>query len=352
MLTKKQIKEIKEHLEKAQNPLFFFDSDPDGLCAFLLLQRFIGRGKGAIMKSSFESVSIYLSKIHELNADYIFLLDTAVVHKAFFEEVRKINIPVVWIDHHLIEKSQIPSFVNYYNPRFNKEKGFEPTTCLCYQVSQKKEDLWIALVGCLSDKFVPEFYSDFCRIYPDLVLSSKKKNLDAFDIIYGAPIGRISQMFNAGLKDTTTNVVKMLKFLMKVKSPYEVLEGSDKNARMIERFEDIDKKQKKLVKRATNNVKLGDAFIIFKYEGETSLTGELANELSYKFPDKTILVIYIKGPKANISMRGKDALKIILKAIHGLKDARGGGHDKAVGGQIKAEDINKFTKRVKDLLDK
>ena len=44
MLTKKQINEIREHLEKAQNPLFFFDNDPDGLCSFLLLQRYIGRG--------------------------------------------------------------------------------------------------------------------------------------------------------------------------------------------------------------------------------------------------------------------------------------------------------------------
>ena len=31
MLTEKQLKEIREHLEKAQNPVFFFDNDADGL---------------------------------------------------------------------------------------------------------------------------------------------------------------------------------------------------------------------------------------------------------------------------------------------------------------------------------
>ena len=36
MLTKKQKTEIKEHLEKSQNPLFFFDNDNDGLMSFLL----------------------------------------------------------------------------------------------------------------------------------------------------------------------------------------------------------------------------------------------------------------------------------------------------------------------------
>ena len=45
MLTKKQVEDIKEHLEKAQNPIFFFDNDPDGLCSFLLMQRYLGRGK-------------------------------------------------------------------------------------------------------------------------------------------------------------------------------------------------------------------------------------------------------------------------------------------------------------------
>jgi len=47
----KQVAEVREHLEKAQNPVFFFDNDPDGLCSFLLLQRYIGRGRGVVIKS-------------------------------------------------------------------------------------------------------------------------------------------------------------------------------------------------------------------------------------------------------------------------------------------------------------
>jgi len=38
-------------------------------------------------------------------------------------------------------------------------------------------------------------------------------------------------MFCFGLKDTTTNVVKMMKFLIGAKSPYEVLEETSKNKR-------------------------------------------------------------------------------------------------------------------------
>ena len=56
--------------------------------------------------------------------------------------------------------------------------------------------------------------SEFYEKYPDLGLDPSKKKLDAFDVIYNAPLGKITQMFNAGLKDTTTNVVSMLKFLV------------------------------------------------------------------------------------------------------------------------------------------
>ena len=146
MLTKEQIIEIKEHLEKAQNPLFFFDNDQDGLCSFLLLQKFIKRGKGVPVKSFPDLTEDYFRKINELNADYVFILDKPVVSEKFWEKIKQINIPVVWIDHHEIDKNDIPDFVNYYNPLYNKNSNNEPVTSLCYQVNRKRRDLWLAVV--------------------------------------------------------------------------------------------------------------------------------------------------------------------------------------------------------------
>ena len=121
MLTQKQISQIKEHLDRAQNPLFFFDNDQDGLCSFLLLQRYIRRGKGIPVRSFPDLDVSYFKRIMELNADYIFILDKPVVSEEFLKEVKKVNIPVVWIDHHEIQE-EIPKFVDYYNPLLNKEK--------------------------------------------------------------------------------------------------------------------------------------------------------------------------------------------------------------------------------------
>ena len=65
MLSKKQIEEIRDSLEKSQNPLFFFDNDVDGFCSFIILQKAIGRGKGVAIKSFPDLDKTYLRKVEE-----------------------------------------------------------------------------------------------------------------------------------------------------------------------------------------------------------------------------------------------------------------------------------------------
>ncbi len=345
MLTKKQINEVKEHLERAQRPLFFFDNDQDGLCSFLLLQRWLGRGKGVAVKSFPELVPEYFRKVHELKADYIFILDKPVVSREFFNKAEQFNIPVVWIDHHEPDKNAepTPEFVNRYNPLFNKPASEEPVTALCYNVTGKKEDIWLALAGCIADNYVPPFYQEFRKKYPELALESGKDKVKAFDIFYKSQIGRISRMLGFALKDRTTNVVKMMKFMMKVRSPHEVLEEKSANKSMYKRYNQIDSKYQRLLKKAIDIGKnKEEKLLFFQYGGDLSISSDLASELYYLFPKKTIAVLYVKGLKANVSMRGKKAKRFLLEAIKELENSRGGGHDEAVGGQIQSSDIEKF----------
>lgn len=342
MLTKKQVDEVREHLEKAQNPLFFFDNDPDGLCSFLLLQRFIGRGKGVSIKSKPDLSVDYFRKVQELKADYIFILDKPLVSEEFFKEAEENNIPTVWIDHHVIDTAKISKFVHYYNPVLNKPKTEEPVTVLCYQITGKKDDIWIAAAGAISDKFVPKFYDEFEKNYNDLSIKSR----DAFDIVYKSRLGKIIRIFSFGLKDRTTNVVAMLKFLMKVKTPYEVLEENNHNYEMHKRFNQVMLIYDRLLQKAILLGKSKGEMLFFKYGGDLSISSELSNELIHLFPKKVIVVIYPRGSKANVSIRGKNARKILLEAIKNLEGATGGGHEKAVGGKINIQDLNKFKENI------
>jgi len=344
MLNAEQIEELKSHLNAAQNPVFFFDNDQDGLCSFLLLQKYLGRGKGFPIKTSPALTKDYFRKVEEFNSDYIFVLDKPEISEEFIEEVEKRNIPLVWIDHHEIDTHKIPKYVNYYNPLFGKDKTNEPVTFICYQITNKKEDMWIAVVGCISDNFVPDFYKDFMETFPDL----SKDYSDAFDIFYGSEVGKIARILGFALKDRISNVIRMIKFLISSKSPYDFLEENNKNKMIYRRFEEIDKKYQKLLSKAKEGRIFGN-LLFFKYSGDTSMSSDIANGLKYLFPNKIVVVLYTKGSKANISARGKNVKTIILKAIGEFENSTGGGHDNAVGAQIRNEDIDKFEKNIREL---
>ena len=343
MLTKKQVSEVREHLDKAQNPLFLFDNDNDGLCSFLLLQRYFGRGKGFPVKTAPELTKDYFRKVRELEPDYIFILDQPEVSKEFFDEVEKINLPVVWIDHHRIDKQEIPKFVNYYNPVFNKKESDEPVTALCYQITNKKEDMWLGVVGSISDKFIPDFYSEFREKFKDLTIDSK----DAFEIYYNSGIGEIATMFSFALMDRTTNVINMLKFLMKVKGPYDVLEENTKTHSMQSRYNELYEKYNKLIKKGKEEAEKSGKLLFFKYGGDIGMSADVANRLKYLFPEKVIVVVRITEGRSSLSIRGKNILGKILKIIENIEGATGGGHKDAVGVQVNIKDLERFERKLR-----
>jgi len=349
MLNEKQIREVRNHLEKAQNPVFFFDNDNDGLTSFLLLQRFIGRGKGVVIRS-FPDLSIsYYRKVEELKTDYIFILDKPLVSKEFIERAKKDNLNIVWIDHHQVEKTGEMNFDNvfYYNT-FHNDKKNEPVSYLCYKIAGKKEDIWLSLIGCISDCYFPDFYSEFDKKYPDLGLNNPTS---AFDLLYKSEIGRIARILDFSLKDSITNVVNMTKIMMNVRNPVDILEENNKTKQIFKRYNEINGKYQQLIEKARA---LADKNLIyFQYGGSLSLSANLSNQLIYEFPDKVVVVVYISEDVANISIRGKgNVRKLTLEAIEEIPGATGGGHENATGAKINVSYLPKFKEKISELISK
>lgn len=336
MLTESQVLEIREILENSVSPLFYFDNDQDGLSSYLLLRRFIKKGAGVPVKTSPLDMEYY-RRIREFEPDVVFILDQPTVSKEFFSELEKEGIPVVWIDHHETDIEEIPMNVKYFNPLYNSTKENNPVTSLCYQIVNQKEDVWIGVIGCVADKYMPEFYSDFLKKYPDLGI----KTDDPFEVFYNSSIGKIARMIGSGLKDRTSSVVKMIKFLISVKTPYEILEEKRENHEMHKRFNEIDTKFKKLIDKANSQVD-SSPILFFKYSGETSMSADIANKLSFLHPEKYIVVAFIRGVRVNLSMRGKNVREIANEAIKEFPMATCGGHEHAVGAQLDLDELDKF----------
>jgi len=346
MLTQKQLKEIREHLEKAQNPLFFYDNDADGLCSFTILARALGRGKGVAVKSYPGLDEGYLRKVNELNPDYIFILDKPRVEPEFISGVTEKAIPIVWIDHHNIqvEKESIKK-VSYYN----SYPSSEPVTFISQKIFNRKEDLWLAMTGCIGDVYMPDFAEEFTKDNPELFPEQATRN-PAFDAMYTTEIGKLAQMLNFGLKDTTTNVVRLTKLLIGAKSAYDILHETAKTKHLHQRFNQLNQAHKKLVEKAEAQSEPESKLLFFTYSGDTSMSSELSNILRFRNRDKLIIVAYKNQEKANLSIRGSNARNITLKAIENIERARGGGHEKATGAQVPIDKLDEFKSNIKELV--
>ena len=342
MLKPEQIGEIRKHLEEALNPLFFFDDDQDGIASFLLLKRKYQKGRGIPAKTRTGDNGFYIRKLKEISPDLVVFLDRPVVAQ---EVIDAANCPVLWIDHHQPLKRD---GVKYYNPMVLTPGDNRPTSYWAYQIAQ--QDLWIALVGIIGDWFMmPELNEKF--EYKELLGNATTPPEALFD----QEFGKLVKIFNFITKGTSTEARKNLAVLEKINSPYELLKQESAKGKFLwKKYEKINKEYEVLLEKALKEV-TEDNMYVFRYPTtKYSFTGGLANELIHKL-DKDVFIIARENTEGDImlSIRGKTVdvlpmLNNVLKTIHGY----GGGHARACGAGMKAEDFPKFIEGMKKELAK
>ncbi len=340
MLTEKDYAEIRKELDESKNPLFLFHDDADGLTSFLLLYRSLGRGSGMMVKSVPKVDHRFVSRASQEEFDKIFVADVAMMEQSFVDTVKK---PIIWIDHH--QPVQLEN-VRYFNPRSSNISDNYPASYLCYKVSGKEEDLWIAMTGIVGDWFIPEFADEFAKKYPDLWGKNIKKPDDA---MYETRLGELIKIFSFVLKGPTFDAIKCMKMMTRINDPYEILEQKTPTGKYLYgKYEQINKYYQEIYDAAKKEVKRGK-FLIYTYKGEQSLSGEVSNELLHFNPKKVILIGRERDGEVRMSLRGSGKnviLPRLKKALEGVK-GYGGGHEYACGAAVKIEDFPKFVEQLK-----
>lgn len=335
-LKENEINKIREELSTCKRPIFIFDDDADGLCSFLLLYKHIKEGKGVVVKAHPTVDAKFVRKVEEYEADKVFILDIAILKQEF---VDNLNVPVIWIDHH--GPNEVDNAL-VFNPRKHKKDIVYPTSNICFDVV--KENIWIAMIGCIGDWHIPDFIEDFCLKYPDLI----DKNIDhPGKAMFETKIGELVKIFNFILKGTIKDAMQCIKVLTRIESPYEILNQETKQGKFIyQKYDKINKAYEDLKK----DIKVdNDNFLIYTYpESKMSFTGEIANELLYKHPEKIIIVAREKSGEMRMSLRTRDVIlpPILDKALLGL-EGYGGGHEHACGACVKKEDFKEFVNRLR-----
>src|SRR3989338_3019702 len=254
------LKQIKSYLEKSLNPLIFFDDDADGLSSFLLIRKFLDKGKGVAVKHNILDDS-YLKSIEYYNPDLILVLDKHGISQDF---VDKVNIPILWIDHHPIEEVK---GVKHFNPKYFDPKDNRPTSYWCYEIT--KENLWIAAIGIVADWGL-EHHQEFIKTYKGL---SNPEFNDPPDVLFNTKLGLLAKLFTFILTGKTQDSKKCINILTKINDALK------------------------------NSLIYKNILVYTYYIKDASYTGVLANELIYKHPDKVIIIAREKEDKMRLSIR-------------------------------------------------
>lgn len=340
MLTDKEIKFLRDELLTAKNPLFFYDGDGDGLASFLLLYKINREGKGIALTNSKSLDSVGVRKVKELEPDKIFILDVPEVSQEFIDKVKR---PVFWLDHHNPLKR---TKVHYFNPQIKNKGVYIPTSVMAWDVSNRPEDLWIATIGCLADYYIPDFLKKFIKEHLSFI--NKKEDLPT--MLFKREVGKLVKLFFFILKGKAGDVRKSVKILTRIKSPEEIFEEQTPQGKFIyKRFLKLNSQYESLLKRAKKKVTRSKIVLFFYTDDKSSFTTNLANELAGLYPDKFIIIARRKSGEMKCSLRGKNILPIIKKALRGVK-GRGGGHPDACGAVIKEEDWELFLENFKENL--
>lgn len=344
MLTDKEIEEFRDAIRTSKKPLIFFDDDTDGLSSFLLVYHYARHYaediKGVIVKSSpMLKDDIYIRKIEEYQPDKIFILDKPMVHQDFLD---KIKIPVYWLDHHPMQDKLN---VHYFNPLRHKAKGFDPdnrpTTYWAYKITEEpKKFLWIAMVGCTGDWFIPEFSKEFSEEYPEL-LPKDLKIRNPGTILHETNLGKLCRIIQFNLKAQTKQAMTAIKILTRIADPYDIIEQKTSQGKLIykqyHKLNEIYQNIKSRVKVSEERV------VVFEYSDDYSLTSDLSNEIQYYNPDKLILIARFKDDEMKCSLRSEnlDVRHVLERSLIGI-EGYGGGHEHACGACVKKKDFDKF----------
>lgn len=325
-------------IKSSSRPLFFFDDDCDGVTSFVQYYWVNSEAKGVIVKGKPELEEGYLRKVEEYNPDLVVILDKPMVSDDF---LRGVSCEVLWLDHHPV---QSPRGVFYLNPLVYDFSDNRPTSYWVYKSipSFEKKSLWLAMIGVVGDwdlSLVDEFSKEYSDLMPE-------GDFSVGNILFNSQIGLLVKVVNFNLKGKTSEVMKSVKTLTRIENPGEILHQSTSKGKFVyKKFESVNK----IFEHHKSLVSGGDdLFVVYMYEDQTSITGDLSNELIYSYPDKVIVVGRVHNGKVMMSLRsGKHkVIDSLNQALSGL-DAYGGGHDFACGACVLESDMDVFMTRFK-----
>ncbi len=340
-MSRYKLRKILENLKPSSKIMIFHDTDMDGIGAaslasrYFLLQNISSIDYWYLKKGHRRIDKELIKKINKENYDLLLILDIA--GDEFEKDLEKINSSIVIIDHHILfndyESNNKIAVIKPQLITFREDPSKYPTAKLTYDLLKELDKRlykyeWIAALGIVGDAAISA-WEYFLKKF-DMRKLFKAEELISFAVAYNI--------------DNVKSVVTDLSY--NVESLDEIIEK-------YKEYEHLKKELEKLERRCLENKEETPTYLMCKVKSEYEIKSQLANKLSEKHPNKTIILIYDKGDEYYyISLRNqsfKVNLGKILKEISEEMPGKvqGGGHIPAAGAVVLKKDLKEFLEKLK-----
>lgn len=326
------------------------DTDPDGITAAVIVAKSLEK-KGLKIKSfllqdhsSNRSITNdFLEKLSKENITKLICVDIALED---FVDANKIKIPVLVIDHHQSKNQN--SFDNYcvYKPSIVQDELSDDEVCaanLSYKLFEtivNVKDLdWVVSVGIIGDYTFKQEKEFLKKIF-------EKYNIKEEENIFDSKIGLAVQHITfANCMRSDEAIHKALKAVMTANNIDETIEN-------LKDFEVVDKEIKRAVSEfEEKKEKICEDLFLYVYSSPYKINSPVSTIISANNFNKTVLTLQEIDDVYKISARRQDKTinmgTLLNKATKYMKNANGGGHVPAAGGQILKSDLDTFINKLK-----
>ncbi|MBU3957815.1 MAG: hypothetical protein KKB25_01955, partial [Nanoarchaeota archaeon] len=311
----------------------------DGLCSAVVARKALERAglKPDIMVTHLEKTA-ELESVAKSKYDAVIFLDLALDHLGgrFWNEKQKVLI----VDHHPFHKDMNSKNVVHFNSHFFSE-GYLPASYLTYkifsEIAEIKDVEWVSVLGTIAD-----YGYDDCRDLLDRYISVKEKGE-----MFGTKYGKAAAMVNGA--SFFFGFEKMAEILSSASGADEFME----NRKIIGYYEKFSKEIERLKKEFWNVAeKIGKVYFAHIESKIERIQSSVLTQLARENPEKVLVIYHKFGENIKLSGRaqtGYDLGTIFMKAAE-FAGGSGGGHKPAAGAMVPASNIEKFKKKVAEMV--
>lgn len=335
----------------------FFDfisklNDKDKIAIVSHISDLDGITSAKIINSVIRTNIIKFVDYHEININfalelkkqkvkYIILSDLMIREKSFIDEVEKFA-EILIIDHH-------PFGIDWNSEKtiFMNSEGY-CAAYLCYYLFSKIQNIekydWLVACASVSDWCYNKNASWMISVYDKY---GEKFNPNIQDI-------KKSRFYDLAI-DFSRAIIYFRAEKNGVLPVFESIRENNFNEQsdLIKYADIVGDEIKSIVDRFEKEKKTFNNGFYFEFESKFPVKSAVSTELSEKYWNKTLIILFRDGECLELSARRQDGKvdmnKFVRELVNGFEGASGGGHFKAAGGFILEKDAEEFKKRLMKL---